>query len=60
MKYVVVYDPMFDEKFQIELEQIPANMPQWYAQKHVADEPWPDLPIKPRYRSERHPGWEAA
>jgi hypothetical protein len=59
MKYIIAYDPMFDEKFQFEAEQIPENMPQSYADRHVSDAPWPGVAIKPRYRSERHPGWDA-
>lgn len=58
MKYIVAYDPMFDEVFQVEMAQIPANMPQECVAQNVSDTPWPNLPIMSRYRSERHPGWE--
>ena len=62
MKYAVVYDGMFDELFQCEITDELAvkinNRPQ--AENvgiKIHDTLVEGIPIKSRYRSDRHPGW---
>lgn len=55
--YIRVYDLNFDEYFQVkismeEYEMIPEPHKPYYL---MSKDPWPDLEIKSRYRSERHP-----
>jgi len=54
MPYVKSYDPIFDEVFQIE---VPPEMVEKIPPEELSETPWPNHPIKSRYRSERHPGW---
>jgi hypothetical protein len=54
MKYITVYDELYDETFQVELQDdnaLPDGVP-------VSSTPWPNVPIKSQYRSDRHPGWD--
>jgi hypothetical protein len=53
MPYIKIYDQAHDELFQAEITAETALRAPPHAQ--VSDTPFPNLPVKSRYWSERHP-----
>lgn len=54
MKYVKVHDIVWDENFQCQVDdEVAAKIPHGAAE--ISETPFPNLPIKSRFRSERHP-----
>lgn len=54
MPYITMYDEIFDEMFQIEINEEKACALK-EASVVVSKEPFQNLKIKPQLRSERHP-----
>ena len=54
MKYLKAYDVMFEEFFQIEIDKKEEKKIPYL---ELSKTPYQNLPIKSRFRSNRHPGW---
>jgi hypothetical protein len=52
--YVMIYDPMFDDLYQCFVEDSVRLSPGM----ETSETPFPDVPIKSRFRSVNHPGWD--
>jgi len=55
MPYIVGYDEIYDESFQIEISQEEYEQLKTRKRNIVSENPFPNLPIKSRYLSIRHP-----
>ena len=58
MPFICLYDELFDEYFQSEISQETADKARPVSGVDVRDTPFPNVDIKSRYRSDRHPGWD--
>lgn len=54
--YIQCYDELFDENFQCEISEETALKVK-SNKIEISNTPFPNLDIKSRFRSVRHPGW---